>query len=48
MKNKRWSIFPIQNMDLWERYKKAQKQNWVPEEIDLSEEINQIGQQTEN
>lgn len=36
--NKRWSIFPIHNMDLWELYKKAQKQNWVAEEIDLSED----------
>lgn len=33
---KRWAIFPIQHMDLWEFYKKAQKQNWVAEEVDLS------------
>lgn len=33
---KRWAIFPIQHMDLWEMYKKAQRQFWVPEEVDLS------------
>ena len=35
---KRWSILPIKHIDLWDRYKKAQKQNWVAEEIDLSED----------
>lgn len=35
---KRWSILPIKHMDLWTRYKNAQKQNWVAEEIDLSKD----------
>lgn len=33
---KRWSIFPIHYMDLWEHYKNAQKQHWIAEEVDLS------------
>ena len=35
---KRYSIFPIKNPDLWEAYKNAEKQTWVAEEIDLSED----------
>lgn len=33
---KRYSIFPVTHSDLWEFYKKAEKQTWVAEEIDLS------------
>lgn len=33
---KRWAIFPIQHMDLWDLYKRAQHQHWVAEEVDLS------------
>lgn len=36
IQTKRWSIFPIHNMDIWEKYKDIQKQYWVAEEIDLS------------
>ena len=32
---KRYSIFPITHQDLWEKYKAAEKQTWVAEEIDL-------------
>ena len=35
---KRYSIFPITHPDLWEFYKKAEKQTWVAEEIDLSKD----------
>lgn len=38
LETKRWSILPIKHMDLWTRYKNAQKQNWVAEEIDLSKD----------
>ena len=35
---KRYSIFPITHPDLWDFYKKAEKQTWVAEEIDLSKD----------
>lgn len=35
---KRYSIFPITHPDLWNFYKKAEKQTWVAEEIDLSQD----------
>jgi len=35
---KRYSIFPITHPDLWEEYKKAEKQTWVAEETDLSKD----------
>jgi len=35
---KRYSIFPITHNDLWERYKNAESQTWVAEEIDLSKD----------
>lgn len=38
MKEKRYSIFPIQYSDLWERYKASTKQIWIPEEVDLSQD----------
>ena len=34
----RYSIFPIESRDLWDRYKKAQSQFWIAEEIDLSQD----------
>jgi ribonucleoside-diphosphate reductase beta chain len=37
-KNKRFTIFPIQYPDLWDRYVAARNQYWVPEEIDLSQD----------
>lgn len=35
---KRYSIFPVTHQDIWEFYKKAEKQTWVAEEIDLSQD----------
>lgn len=35
---KRYSIFPIKNPDLWEAYKAAEKQTWVAEEINLAQD----------
>lgn len=35
---KRYSIFPIQHQDLWERYQAALSQFWVTEEVDLSQD----------
>jgi len=34
----RYSIFPIEKQDLWERYKNAQSQFWIAEEVDLSQD----------
>lgn len=33
---KRYSLFPITHNDLWKKYKDAESQTWVAEEIDLS------------
>lgn len=35
---KRYSIFPIKNQDLWDAYKSAEKQTWVAEEINLAQD----------
>jgi len=35
---KRYSIFPIKNPDLWEAYKAAEKQTWVVEEVNLAQD----------
>ena len=35
---KRYSIFPIKNQDLWDAYKSAEKQTWVAEEVDLAQD----------
>lgn len=35
---KRYAIFPLTHQDLWDFYKKAEKQTWVAEEIDLSQD----------
>lgn len=43
---KRWSIFPILHNDLWDFYKKAEAQTWVPEETDLS--FDKFDELTEN
>ena len=34
--NERFSIFPIKHQNLWSLYKKAQMSNWTAEEVDLS------------
>lgn len=36
--SKRYTIFPIHHPDLWDRYKAAQKQLWIAEEVDLSQD----------
>lgn len=36
---KRYSIFPILHQDLWELYKKATKQHWDVQEVDLSRDF---------
>ncbi len=33
---KKYSLFPLERSDLWERYKAAQLQLWVAEEVDLN------------
>jgi len=35
---KRYSIFPVTHGDLWEKYKNAESQTWVSEEVDLSKD----------
>ena len=35
---KRYSIFPIKNQDLWDAYKAAEKQTWVVEEVNLAQD----------
>jgi len=35
---KRYSIFPILNQDLWDAYKAAEKQTWVAEEVNLAQD----------
>jgi ribonucleoside-diphosphate reductase beta chain len=35
---KRYSIFPVTHGDLWEKYKNAESQTWVAEEVDLSKD----------
>ena len=35
---KRYSIFPIKNQDLWDAYKSAEKQTWVAEEVNLAQD----------
>jgi len=36
--DKRYSIFPIKNQDLWDAYKAAEKQTWVAEEVNLAQD----------
>jgi len=35
---KRYSIFPVTHRDLWKKYKDAESQTWVAEEVDLSKD----------
>jgi ribonucleoside-diphosphate reductase beta chain len=35
---KKYSILPIEHLDLWERYKAAEAQKWNAQEIDLSQD----------
>lgn len=36
--DKRYSIFPIQHADLWERYQHSKEQHWDVNEVDLSDD----------
>ncbi|NBU97870.1 MAG: ribonucleoside-diphosphate reductase, partial [Spirochaetia bacterium] len=36
---KRFSLFPVQNHDMWTMYKTAEASFWTAEEIDLSQDI---------
>lgn len=42
------AIFPIQNNDLWQFYKKAQSSFWIAEEINLYEDLNDWKKLNEN
>ena len=35
----RFVIFPLQHLDIWDYYKKAQQVFWTAEEIDLSQDL---------
>lgn len=35
---KRYSIFPIKNQDLWDAYEAAEAQTWVAKEVDLAQD----------
>lgn len=37
--NKRYALFPIQYNDIWKMYKKAEASFWTTEEIDLSQDM---------
>lgn len=38
MQEKRYSIFPIKNSDLWERYQHSKEQHWDVNEVDLGDD----------
>ena len=38
--NARLNLFPIQYPDIWEYYQKQKAAYWVPEEVDLSQDVN--------
>ena len=44
----RFVIFPIQHHDIWEFYKKAEASFWTAEEIDLSQDLTDWDNLTEN
>ena len=45
---KRYVIFPIQKDDIWKMYKKAMANFWTPEELDLSKDLEDFLQLTDN
>lgn len=45
---KRFVLFPIQETDVWEMYKKAEASFWTAEEIDLVHDLNDWERLTEN
>jgi len=44
----RFTIFPLKHHNLWDLYKKAQMSNWTAEEIDLSKDMEDWVQLTDN
>lgn len=44
----RFVLFPIQDHDIWQFYKKAEASFWTAEEIDLSGDLNDWGKLNEN
>ena len=38
--NKRYNLFPIEENDIWQMYKKAVASFWTVEEVDLSKDLN--------
>lgn len=40
MNSKKYTIFPIEHFDVWKMYKTAVSLFWVPEEVDLSKDLN--------
>ena len=43
----RLTIFPIQNDDMWDMYKKAVSAFWTPEELDLSKDVDDFNKLTD-
>lgn len=46
--NSRFVLFPIKHDDIWEFYKKAEASFWTAEEIDLSQDLKDWGNMTDN
>lgn len=44
----RFSIFPLRHPNLWSLYKKAQMSNWTAEEVDLSKDMDDWNNLTDN
>lgn len=44
----RFTVFPIEHDNLWSLYKKAQMSNWTAEEVDVSADMNDWKNLTEN
>ena len=44
----RFTVFPLEHPDLWELYKKAQMSNWTAEEVDLSRDLEDWKNLTDN
>ena len=46
--NKRYNLFPLEDLDIWNMYKKAVASFWTTEEVDLSKDQNDWEKLTEN
>jgi len=40
----RFTVFPIEHENLWALYKKAQMSNWTAEEIDVTSDMEDLGE----